>query len=71
MLVLSRKRSESLLIGDGVRITVIKVERNQVRLGIEAPGHVGILRAELLDVPQDVGTTTEAGRPTLATVAEE
>lgn len=71
MLVLSRKRSESLLIGDGVKITVIKVERNQVRLGIEAPGNVSILRAELLlDVGQDVDTTTEAGRPILASVAK-
>ena len=49
MLVLSRKPSESILIGSDVKITVLKVERNHVRIGIEAPGEVMILRAELLD----------------------
>jgi carbon storage regulator len=48
MLVLSRKRSDSVLIGGGIRITVVKIERNQVRLGIEAPGNVEILREELV-----------------------
>jgi carbon storage regulator len=48
MLVLSRKRGEGVLIGDGIRISVIKLERNQVRLGIEAPGSVTILREELV-----------------------
>ncbi len=49
MLVLSRKVSESVLIGTDVRITILKVERSHVRIGIEAPGEVTILRAELLD----------------------
>lgn len=49
MLVLSRKVSESLLIGENVRVTVLKVERNHVRIGIEAPGEVTILRAELTE----------------------
>lgn len=53
MLVLSRRRSESLWIGDEVRITVVKVERNGVRLGIEAPGGVSILREELLDLDDE------------------
>jgi carbon storage regulator len=48
MLVLSRKRLEAVLIGDGIRITVIKLDRNQVRLGIEAPDHVNIAREELV-----------------------
>jgi carbon storage regulator len=49
MLVLSRRISESLLIGSDVRITILKVERSHVRIGIEAPGEVTILRAELVD----------------------
>lgn len=57
MLVLSRKRLESLLIGQGVRITVLKVDRNQVRLGIEAPEEVSILRSELVG---DLETTPAA-----------
>jgi len=48
MLVLSRKHLEGIRIGDDIRIVVVKVERNGVRIGIEAPGHVGIVREELL-----------------------
>jgi carbon storage regulator len=49
MLVLSRKPSESVLIGSDVKITILKVERSHVRIGIEAPGEVTILRAELIE----------------------
>lgn len=49
MLVLSRKVGESLLIGTDVKLTVLKVERSHVRIGIEAPDHVTILRAELVE----------------------
>lgn len=49
MLVLSRKPFESLMIGDGITITVLKVERNQVRIGIVAPAKVSVLRSELLE----------------------
>lgn len=52
MLVLSRKPMQSLVIDQDIKITVIRVEGNQVRLGIEAPGHVRILRGELMDEPQ-------------------
>lgn len=49
MLVLSRKPSESVLIGTDVKVTILKIERSHVRIGIEAPGHVTILRAELIE----------------------
>jgi carbon storage regulator len=61
MLVLSRKRSEVLVIGAEVRVTVLKVERNQVRLGIEAPENVGVFRAELLERGKPSAPPTEAG----------
>jgi carbon storage regulator len=48
MLVLSRKPLQSIMIGPNIRITVVKVERNQVRIGIEAPRELTILRSELL-----------------------
>ena len=48
MLVLSRKKSESIHIGDEIRIKVIDVRGKTVRLGIEAPDDVSILRAELV-----------------------
>ena len=53
MLVLSRKRSERIVIGSAIQITVVKLEGNQVRLGIEAPGDVSIYREELIrDLPE-------------------
>ena len=48
MLVLSRKLSQQILIGSDIAITVVKIEGNQVRLGIEAPPGVSILRQELV-----------------------
>jgi carbon storage regulator len=48
MLVLSRKQSQQVAIGPDIRITIVRLERNQVRLGIEAPRGVTVLRAELL-----------------------
>ena len=59
MLVLSRKLMDQVLIGSDVRITVVKIDRNQIRLGIEAPDDVMILRGELLRGFDD-DTDTEA-----------
>ena len=43
MLVLTRRRMESIAIGGRIRITVVKVDRNQVRLGNRSPGrHDGL-----------------------------
>jgi len=47
MLVLSRKPGEKVLIGDSITLTVVSINGNRVRLGIEAPGDVSILRSEL------------------------
>jgi carbon storage regulator len=47
MLVLSRKSNESILIGDNIRITVASIRGNHVRLGIEAPDSIRVLREEL------------------------
>jgi carbon storage regulator len=49
MLVLSRKPLQSIMIGPDIKITIVKVERNQVRIGIEAPRELTILRDELVD----------------------
>jgi carbon storage regulator len=49
MLVLSRKRDEAIVIGDEIKITVVKMKGNAVRLGIEAPQAVTIRRGELRD----------------------
>jgi carbon storage regulator len=47
MLVLSRKVNEKIVIDGGIVITVVKVEGNQVRLGIEAPSSVKVFREEI------------------------
>jgi len=47
MLVLSRKPGERILIGTDVKITVIRIGPNSVRIGIDAPGHLNIVREEL------------------------
>lgn len=47
MLVLTRKLNEALRIGDDIKITVVEVKGNQVRLGIEAPLSVPVYREEL------------------------
>ena len=47
MLVLTRKLNEAIRIGDDIKITVVEVKGNQVRLGIEAPLSVPVYREEL------------------------
>ncbi|MEW4566230.1 carbon storage regulator [Tautonia sp. JC769] len=47
MLVLTRKRMEKLYIGRDICVTVVRLEGGQVRLGIDAPRHVPVVRAEL------------------------
>lgn len=42
MLILARKAGESIRIGDDVKVTVIRVRRNEIRLGFEAPSDVKI-----------------------------
>lgn len=47
MLVLSRAEDEELFIGEEIRLMVIRVKGGKVRIGVEAPSHLKILRAEL------------------------
>jgi len=49
MLVLSRKLNEKIVINGDVWITVVGIQGNQVRIGIEAPDSMGIFRQELYD----------------------
>ena len=49
MLVLSRKIGERIRIGDGIYVMVVRVSQNSVRLGIDAPPGVSILREELTE----------------------
>lgn len=49
MLVLSRKVGERILIGDDIRITVVRLSNGGVRLGVEAPPEKVVVREELKD----------------------
>lgn len=49
MLVITRKKDESLLIGDDIEIKIVKVEDGSVKLAISAPRDVTILRKEVFD----------------------
>jgi carbon storage regulator CsrA len=50
MLVLSRKADESIHIGGRIKIRIVKIKGNRVRIGIEAPEDVAIVRGELADL---------------------
>jgi len=49
MLILTRRAGEAILLAGGIRVSVIATERGQVRLGIEAPPEITILRQEIVD----------------------
>ncbi len=70
MLVLSRKEGERILIGDSVVVTVVRVSGDRVRIGIEAPRHVTVMREELLtnSLPSDalLSDRSQAPAPRLA-----
>ena len=53
MLVLTRKLMEKLYIGEEICITVVRLEGGQVRLGIDAPRHIPVVRAELNPLPRE------------------
>jgi len=47
MLILSRKESECIHLGDEIVVTIVRVNGEKVRIGVQAPPHVKILRTEL------------------------
>jgi carbon storage regulator len=71
MLVLTRRLMEKLYIGDAICVTVVRLEGGQVRLGIEAPREIAVVRAELLDRHRDGSDQAPAPAPVTAGAPEE
>jgi carbon storage regulator len=49
MLVLSRKECESVMIGENIKLTILKIEGKSIRLGFEAPKDIAIHREEIFN----------------------
>jgi carbon storage regulator len=61
MLVLSRQRDQTIIIGDDIEITVVDIRGEKVRLGISAPAHIPVHRKEVYDSIKKSDTDTQGG----------
>ena len=61
MLVLSRKKNESIIINDNITVTVIEIRGDKVRLGIEAPKDVTVHRREVYEAIQSQAKAQDSG----------
>jgi carbon storage regulator len=68
MLVLSRKLGEQIVIDGNIRVTVVSIKGNQVRLGIEAPPSVMVDRSEVRERRQEFKTAAGTDHPSELTV---
>lgn len=67
MLVVTRKTDESLLISDNIEITVLEIGKDKVKIGINAPKEVKVIRSELKDARQ---TNEQAANSSGSAIAE-
>lgn len=66
MLVLSRKKNESIIINDHITVTVVEIRGDKVRLGIEAPKDVTVHRREVYEAIQNQARARENSTPARA-----
>ena len=71
MLVLSRQRDESIMIGDEVEITIVDVRGDKVRLGITAPKNIPVHRREIYDAIQREKNQEKQSAPEASSKEEE
>lgn len=70
MLVFTRKRDETIMIGDGIEVRVLRIGREGVRLGVTAPAEVPVHRREVYDLIRDENRrAAETTRPAQALAA--
>lgn len=63
MLVLSRKESQRIRLGDSIVITIVKISGDKVRVGIDAPADILVLRDELEPREKELAAGAEAADP--------
>ena len=63
MLVLSRQRDQTIMIGDDIEITVVDIRGDKVRLGINAPSEVSVHRKEVYDAIKRENRAAESVKP--------
>ncbi len=61
MLVLSRKKNESIIIKDNIVVTVVDIRRDKIRLGIEAPKEIRVHRREVYEAIKSAEAAARAG----------
>ena len=61
MLVLSRKKNESIVINNDIRIVVVEIRGDKIRLGVEAPREVPVHRSEVYDAIQRAAAADAPG----------
>ena len=66
MLVLSRARDESIVIGDNIVVTIVDIRRDKVRLGIDAPTEIPVHRREVYEAIQRENRPTGQTEPKTA-----
>jgi carbon storage regulator len=72
MLVLARKQDESIVIGDDIIVKVVSIDKGVVKLGIDAPSDVSIVRNELLEDVKDsnIAASKDVDTSTLSMLSE-
>ncbi|MBE1447430.1 carbon storage regulator CsrA [Paenibacillus sp. OAS669] len=70
MLVLSRKKGESLMIGDQIEIVVLAAEGDTIKLGIQAPRNIEVLRKEVYELIQNSNAEASLHSPDLGELKE-
>lgn len=68
MLILSRKKNEQIVISDDITITVLDVEGEKVKIGIDAPKDIKVFRKELIEEVKN--TNTESTSSTVSSLKE-
>jgi carbon storage regulator len=70
VLVFTRKRNETIMIGDGIEVRVLRIGREGVRLGITAPASVPVHRREIYDLIREENRRAAGAAPSVARLRE-